>query len=76
MKLARKIGIVLLALLVVGFLKRPLEDTFAKDLRERRLLLKPIDTGLIVFLDLLQPLLEGIINIVIEAECCARDIVL
>ena len=43
MKLARKILVVLLALFLVGFAKRPLEDSLAQDLRERRLLPKPLD---------------------------------
>lgn len=43
MKLARKILIVLLTLVLVGLAKRPLENGFVENLRERRLLAKPID---------------------------------
>lgn len=43
MKRSRKFGIVLLTLIAVGFAKRPFEESVANDLRERRLLLAPID---------------------------------
>lgn len=43
MKLARKLLVVFLALIVAGLAKHPFEKGFTDNLRERRLLVKPID---------------------------------
>lgn len=45
MKTTRKLIVVLLALVAVGFAKLPLEQQFAADLRARHLIQKPIDLG-------------------------------
>ncbi len=45
MKTTRKLLLVLLALIGVGFAKLPIEQRFAADLRERHLIQKPINLG-------------------------------
>lgn len=72
MKLARNLVVVLTALILVGFIRRPYDDKVANDLRDRDLLPPPLslDTreelgqvGLAIALGGLRPLMASMLNI-------------
>ncbi len=72
MKLARNLSVVLLAIVVVGFARRPLDDHFVESMQERNLLPPPISldtreelgqTSLAIALGGLRPLVAAMLNI-------------